>query len=113
MKHFIPLIFLLLCGCKEEYPSIPKDIIPMEEMKKILTDMHITDSVAETKAQAGADERALTVQYNEQIFKNHGITHQQFMKSYKFYESNPKLFDKMYDEILVELSKREEKSGKK
>jgi hypothetical protein len=112
MKHFIPFVFLLFGACKNEYPSIPNDVISMDEMKNILVEMHITDALAETKAQAGMDERALTVGYHAQIFKNHGISHNEFVRSYKFYENQPLLFNKMYDEILSELSRREAVSSK-
>ena len=82
-------------------------------MKIILTEIHIADALAETKAQNGENERLLTQKYHEQIYKNHTITHAEFMTSYKFYEANPKLLNKMYDEILNDLSKREETEGKK
>lgn len=113
MKHFIPLLFLLLCSCKQEFVDVPKDIMPMGKMKTVLMEIHIADALAETKAQAGEDEKTLTRKYHEQIYKNHAITHAEFMTSYKFYEANPKLMNKMYDEILNDLSKREETEGKK
>jgi hypothetical protein len=113
MRHFVGLIFLLLCGCKQEFPDVPKDIIPVEKMKTILIEMHIADSVAETKAQTGGDEKVLTKSYTAQIFKNNGISREEYLKSFSWYESHPKLLNKMYDDILAELSKREETVGKK
>lgn len=112
MKQLIPFLFLFLFSCKEKLPPVPGDVIPMEQMKLIMTDMHISDAVAETNAQKGEDERVQVQRNNEQIFKNHGITKEEFLKSFQFYENNPVLLNKMYDEILNELSKREEKEGK-
>ncbi len=94
-------------------PDIPKDVMAMDKMEMILADMHITDAIAENKAQLGMNEKLLTEEYHEQIFKNHGTTRQEFLKSYKFYEDNPKLLNKMYDNILEKMSKREEAVGKK
>jgi|ERR1043165_5614208 hypothetical protein len=113
MKRLIPLILILLSACKAELPSVPKDLIQMDEMKLILTDMHIADAVAETKAQVGMNEKMTAQGYHEQIFKNHGTAREEFLRSYKFYEANPKLLDKMYDDILIELSKREAAVGNK
>jgi hypothetical protein len=113
MKRLIGLVFLSLCACKQELPDVPKDVISFEKMKMILTELHIADAVAETKAQAGEDEKTLSKIYNEHVIQSHGLSREEFLKSYKFYESEPKLFDKMYDEILAELSKREETEGKK
>jgi len=113
MKRFIPVILLFLAACKSDLPSVPDDVIAMKEMQAILLDMHITDAVAETKSQMGMSERLLTEEYHEQVFKNHKVSREKFLKSYKFYEANPKLLNKMYDEILDDLSKREEGLSKK
>lgn len=113
MKRIIPLLFILLAACRSEMPEIPRGVIAPDKMETILADMHITDAVAETKAQAGMNERLLTEEYHEQIFKNHGVTREEFIKSYKFYEANPKWLNKMYDHILDAVSKREEAVGKK
>lgn len=113
MKRIILCLFIFLSACKSELPDVPKDVIAMDKMEIILADMHITDAVAETKAQFGMNEKLLTQEYHEQIFKNHGTTRHEFLKSYKFYEANPKLLNKMYDDILEKMSKREEAAGKK
>ncbi|MES2622752.1 MAG: DUF4296 domain-containing protein [Bacteroidota bacterium] len=112
MKQLIPFLFLFLFSCKEKLPPVPGDVIAFEKMKLIMTDIHISDAVAETNAQKGEDERAQVQHNNEQIFRNHGISKDEFLKSFQFYESNPALLNKMYDEILNELSKREEAEGK-
>lgn len=75
--------------------------------------MHIADAVAETKAQKGENEKELSNQYMKQVFINHGATKEEFTKSIKFYEAHPVLLNKMYDDILNGLSKREETEGKK
>ena len=85
----------------------------MDKMETILADMHMTDAVAETKAQMGMNEKLLAQEYHEEVLKNHGTTREEFLKSYKFYEANPKLLNKMYDDILSSMSKREEGIGKK
>ncbi len=113
MKRTILCLFIFLSACKSELPDVPKDIIPMDKMEVILADMHITDAVAETKAQLGMNEKLLTEEYHVQVFKNHGVTREEFLKSYKFYEANPKLLNRMYDNILQAMSKREEAVGKK
>lgn len=112
MRNYLLLIILFVSACKQEYPSAPSDVIQQQQMKLILMDMHMADAVAETKAQNGASEVQLTQQYNQQIFKLHNVTREQFVKSYHFYETNPKLLNKMYEEILVEMSKREAELSK-
>lgn len=112
MKRIIPALLFLLVACKQEFPTVPDDIFAMQKMELILADMHITDAVADNKGQIGMDEKLLTEEYYEQIFKNYETTREQFLKSYKFYEDHPKLLNKMYDAILNDLSNREEIIGK-
>ena len=52
MKRFIICLLFIMAGCKQEYPSIPHDIIPLEKMKNIMAEMTITDAVATSKAAA-------------------------------------------------------------
>lgn len=106
MKRFIPLLFLALSACKPDMPSIPSEVLPVDKMKVILADMHIADAVAETKALGGASEGALTQEYYGRIYQLHKVTPSQFTASMKFYESHPVWLNKLYEEILTELSKR-------
>jgi hypothetical protein len=81
-------------------------------MESILVDMHISDAVAEVKTMGDINEKKLTQQYYLQIYRNHGITKNDFLKSYTFYENNPVLLNKIYDDILGEMSKREARINK-
>jgi hypothetical protein len=95
-----------MAACKSEMPTMPKEVLPVEKMKLILADMHIADAVAETKAQGGASEGALTQEYYGRIYQLHQVNPEQFTTSMKFYESHPVWLNKLYEEILTELSKR-------
>jgi hypothetical protein len=85
----------------------------VEKMKMIMADIHIADAVAETKAQGGVNEKNLTAEYYAAVFKNNGTTREDFLKSYRFYEDNPVLMNKLYDSVLIEISRREAAVGKK
>ncbi|MDB5283792.1 MAG: putative lipoprotein [Bacteroidota bacterium] len=107
MKRIIPFILLLCIGCKQKLPGIPSSVIPIEKMKYILVDMHIADGVSQTKAQGGVNEKQLIREYYAQIYKNNGVTEQDYIKSYHFYEDNPALLNKLYEDVLTEMSKVE------
>lgn len=108
MKRLIAFCFIamLLQACKPELPEVPADVMPMEQMKLVLADIHMADALAETKAQGGANERDLSQQYLTQILKNRGITLPEFKHSYDFYQNTPVLNDLLYEEVLTELSTR-------
>jgi len=81
-------------------------------MKMILSEMLIADGLAETKKLGGGDDKKLTEQYYATIYKNFGITREEFAKSYHFYEYNLVLENRLYDSILNEISRREAVVGK-
>jgi len=69
--------------------------------------------VAETKTMgSGKTEMKLSEQYYMQIYKNYGITKEDFLKSYTFYQDNPVLLNQLYDNVLSEMSKREAQINK-
>ncbi len=106
-------LLISLSSCKPEYREVPADIIPMDKMALILADVHLADAVAEFEAQKGGNEMNLSLANYDQIFKNNNITRQDYIKSHLFYEENPKLLNKIYDDVVVEMSKREERVSKK
>ena len=106
------LLLLSVAGCKQKFPPVPADIIPVTKMESILVAMHISDAVAEVKTLGDVNEKKLSQQYYEQIFRNHDITKKDFLKSYSFYQNNPVLLNKIYDDILGEMSKREAQINK-
>lgn len=113
MKRLIPLLLVLLVSCKPKLPVPPSDVIAMDKMRVVLADMHIAEAVAETKAQVGANEKNLVQEYDEQVFKIHGISREDYIRSFKWYEENPVLLNQLYDSILNDLSAREAKQGKR
>ena len=113
LKCFIVFGLLFLAGCKEKFPSVPSDVIPMKKMQNILIDMHISDALAENKTMGAViTERNLSQQYYLQIYKNYGVTKEEFLKSYLFYQNNPILLNQLYDNVLSEMSKRESQINK-
>jgi uncharacterized protein DUF4296 len=105
-------LLLLVAGCKQKFPSIPSDVIPLAKMENVLIDMHISDAVAETRSLGDGNEKKWSQQYYLQIYKNYGITKDEFLKSYLFYQNNPVLLNQMYDDILGEMSRREAQINK-
>jgi len=105
-------ILFLLAACGKTLPKVPSDIIQQKKMIQILVEVHIADAVLEHIN--GTDKRVpeqTTAMYN-QIYKNYGITREDFLKSYYFYETQPELMDKLYEELLTELSKKQAQLSK-
>lgn len=82
-------------------------------MANVLIDMHKTDAVL---AERGFtyNHYNLKSPYYSYILKKHGVTQAEFDSSLTWYSKNPKKFDKVYDKVLVQLTKfqKEIRNGK-
>ncbi len=98
---------MLACGDADRTPS---DVLPKNKMRDILLDMNYADVVGRDQVVDTArvsdtvrEERVKT--YYTQILQLHGVTREEFTRSYKFYESHPDRFESIYKE-MGEIVKR-------
>jgi hypothetical protein len=105
-------LVIFLHSCTNHEVTIPKGVMSKSEMIRILSDIHIADAIAETKAQGGENERDLSSAYHVQILKNYKISKEEFETSFKFYESKPELMNEVYNSVQEEVSKREAELSK-
>jgi len=82
-------------------------------MTNVLTDMHKTDAVLNEKGLAYGHYNEKGAYYKF-IFKKYNITKAQFDSSLVWYSKNPRIFDNMYDKVLINLTslQKEVKNGK-
>jgi hypothetical protein len=107
MKQLLFGIFLLaLCGCHRS-DDTPAGLIPEDKMVQVQVDIHIADAVVEHKSGVQVVNIPLTNALYDRIYKNYGITAAQYKASYKYYEGHPDIMDRMYTQIITELSKKE------
>lgn len=94
--------FLILFACNSG------DIIPQKDMVKILKKIYLTDGVVNiSNSQEFFDKD--TIQYYEPILSHYGYTTAQFDSSIKYYTRNTEEFDQIFDKVILELSRLEEK----
>ena len=106
---FLTGFILLLSACN----SRPNGVLNERQMTNVLTDMHKTDAVLNEKGLAYGHytEKAA---YYKFIFKKYKITKAQFDSSLVWYSKNPRIFDNMYDKVMINLTslQKEVKNGK-
>ena len=106
---FLTGFILLLASCN----SRPNGILSERDMTSVLTEMHKTDAVLNEK---GPTYSLYTnkAPYYKYIFKKYKITKAQFDSSLVWYSKNPRIFDNMYDKVLINLTglQKDVKNGK-
>ena len=96
---FITLI-LLTFGCIQD-KKIPKDIIPQNEMRKIMWDLMRADAYVATfiMKDSTRNQKTESAILYEKIFDIHSTSREAFKKSLAFYESRPDLFKAISDSL--------------
>ncbi len=99
-------ILLALGSCRNN------SVIPENNMVKILTKIYITDGVTFINAHSqlyGHD----TIAYYEPIIESFGYTTAQFDSSIKYYSKRTERFDVIFDKVVTELSRLQDKQNEK
>ena len=107
------LIGLIIQSCSAPVLVIPNDVLSQDKMVAVLTDVHLVESAITLKFSNKDTSKVQASAYYDFIYKSHKTTKEQFAKSYDFYISHPELLNKIYDEVLIELSKKQGELAKK
>lgn len=104
---FIGFALFLLAACSDNR-RIPSTVMPPEKFEAILTDVLLADALTlersfKDTAVKITDENAA---YFLKVFELHGVSKNEFMKSYNFYLQRPDLLKIITDSVSSTLDKR-------
>ena len=114
LKNFIVLLFVIIIafpGCKNN--NVPKGFPKPDKMADILTELHTLESTISYGSEIPQIPAKETPGYYKGILDKFGYTYEQFDTIRKWYVNNPFLYQKVYDRVIVNLSKRETELGLK
>ncbi len=109
-NYLIPLFLCFLISmsaCKKKQVEIPADVLKKEEMVAVLTDVQIAEAAINKQTEVGNFGPDYTAAYYNFIFSKHKITVDIYRKSMEWYTQHPELLDKVYEEVIIELSKKQ------
>jgi len=110
MRFFLFIILIILTfGCIQD-KKIPKDVLPQNEMRKIMWDLmradaYVANFIMKDSTRNQKEESAILY---EKIFDIHSTTSETFKKSLAFYESRPDLFKAISDSLRSDERKAQE-----
>jgi hypothetical protein len=102
-------LFFVSCSKKEE--KIPAQIIPKDKMVHVMVDIHLAEAHSQFNIPFD-DPKKAKQGYYKFIFNKYKITSSQLMASWSFYAAHPEIFEKIYEEVITELSKKQAESAK-
>jgi hypothetical protein len=101
------LIFFYACSLKQKEINIPKYVISADSMAQILADVYIQETMINLHNQQGQHMKMNPEKQYQLIFHKYNISKEQYDSSYQFYLDNPALLNKIYENIIIELSKKQ------
>jgi len=105
-SNFLALLvfFLLSCSSKNE---VPDGILPDSTMRNILIDISLVDAAYNLSLSSPIYPKFRSELFYDQIMKQHHTTRNVFVESLGFYAQETKRIQKIYEEAMVEISKRQ------
>lgn len=86
----------------------PDNVLSRNEMTDFLVEIHKLDGALNAKGLGSYDNRQNVYYYNA-LLKKHGISKAQFDSSLVWYTKNPKKFERIYVDVVEQLTKLDEK----
>lgn len=117
MKKLVVISLLILAGfvaCDELPVEKPENLIAEKDMVKMLIDIHIAEATYNHMKYDSIVRNGSSSNFYYSILDKYQIPDSVFEKSFVFYLSTPKKFEKMYQDVMNQLSQTEQEySGRK
>lgn len=103
------IIGAFIFGCTMEV-SPPENLIERDKFIVILADIQIFESM--DKIRTDRQEEGFEIdKATAWLFHEEGIDQESFQISFEYYAKDPKVFEKIYDEVIINISEREAAEG--
>lgn len=94
---------LLLLSCAPQKKAVPPpDLIGRAGMIALITDLTLSEAVLGGEPLASFNDTLKKIN----VFKEHNVTSERFLSSFKYYTENPGELKSIYDEVLTSLEQR-------
>ena len=109
MKRLLMFLMIVLLACSSEKPKKeerPESILSQEKMVAILTDVQLIEGAITKKLIDEKEGKKHVKEVYAATFEKHNITKEVFDESMEYYQKDTEKLEKIYDEVLNELSKK-------
>jgi hypothetical protein len=102
-------LVVLFAACTNK-DKIPSDVLPRDEMEKVMWDMIQADRFSsqflERDSVAKKNLKTETFKLYEKVFQLHKITREEFVHSFKFYLDRPDINRVLFDSLSARANRR-------
>jgi hypothetical protein len=108
MKWTYAMLFVMLGACGPAGADLPEGVLERERFKTVLLEAQLIEARMNHELIVRHLTDIPSESYYVAMFAEHGITKEQFDRSFAFYAEDPQTMKAIYEEILVELSRRKD-----
>jgi hypothetical protein len=94
------VVFLMLMSCKEIVVEVPEKLIKEEKMIDIFYDLSLLEAMLNYNPSLMSRNNINPHTY---VYEKYGIDSLQFVTNNKYYASNIKKYDKMYEKVQLRM----------
>jgi len=104
-----PLLLAAPACQRPEEPPVPADLLPKEQMIRVLADLHVLEARVENSRLAQDSARALYLARQKDLLRSYKLSDSTFQRSYRYYGIHGKDLAEIYVAVVDTLTKRAEK----
>lgn len=107
MREMLLLLYVLVLVACSETKKPPPNVLGPEKFQKVLTDVMLADALSTERSfkDTSLKIKDANAAYFLKVFEIHGVTKNEFMRSYNFYLSRPDLLRVISDSVSAVLSR--------
>ena len=110
----LAILVLTFISCDKEVIPKPRPLIKEKQMINMLVDIHLAEATFNHMRYDSIIRNSSSANFYYSILQKYEVADSVFEKSFVFYASNPRNFEKMYREVMNKLSETEQGfSGRK
>ncbi|MEQ8473207.1 MAG: DUF4296 domain-containing protein [Marinoscillum sp.] len=106
-KSFFVILILILFGCSKHKVETPRGVLSQDQMVRVLIDVHILEAKIRKLYLPGDSSKVIYKHYEKMLFKDLGITKEQYAKSMEFYVDEIDQYKSIYDQVVDSLLARQ------
>jgi hypothetical protein len=107
---FFAAALLLFISCNNNWLNKPEGLLSEKKMVDMLVDLHLANAIFENQGGGSEDKKLVLTSedYYYSVLKKYNVPDSTFEKSFVYYASFPKTFEKIYASVLDKATQVQE-----
>lgn len=102
----ILILFAAIVGCNDNVtPTQPADLFPRDSIVQLMKEITLVEAVYQKRMINTLNQRDSATTLFAELMAEFNISQERFTRSYAWYKRSPEEAEKLFDDIITELSK--------